>query len=103
MTNSRHKDKLSEWGSIGGKSSFTKHGVSKKFLEAGKTAFLGKTHSDETKQKIGNHNSKVQSGCGNSQFGTMWITNEKDSIKIPKDGIIPPGWRKGRKIKAGLV
>ena len=103
ITNSRHKDKLSEWARKGGLASVAKHGVQKAFLEAGKTAFLGKTHSEETKKKIGEHNSKAQSGSGNSQFGTMWITNEKDNMKIPKDGIIPTGWRKGRKINAGLV
>ena len=103
ITNSRHKDKLSEWSSKGGLASVAKHGVQKAFLEAGKTAFLGKSHSEETKKKIGEHNSKVQSGFGNSQYGTMWITNEKDNTKIPKDGIIPTGWRKGRKINAGLV
>lgn len=103
ITNSRHKDKLSEWARKGGLASVAKHGVQKAFLEEGKTAFLGKTHSEETKKKIGEHNSKAQSGYRNSQFGTMWITNEKDNMKIPKDGIIPTGWRKGRKINAGLV
>ena len=58
--------------------------------------FHGKSHSIETKNKIGASVSKAQSGSGNSQFGTMWITNEKDNMKIPKDGIIPTGWRKGR-------
>lgn len=102
ITNSRHKDKLSEWGSKGGKIRIQRHGVNPNFVKAGRTSFLGKTHSEETKKKIGEHNSKAQCGCGNSQFGTMWITNEKDNMKIPKDGIIPSGWRKGRKINAGL-
>lgn len=31
--------------------------------------------------------------------GKMWITNEKDSITIDRDSIIPDGWKKGRTIK----
>jgi hypothetical protein len=63
--------------------------------------FHGKTHSEETKQRIGYANSKNQSGDKNSQFGTTWIysMNEKRSIKISKEDSIPDGWYKGRKIK----
>ncbi len=39
-----------------------------------------------------------QVGEQNSQFGTMWITNEIDSMKIKKTDPIPEGWRKGRKL-----
>jgi hypothetical protein len=59
----------------------------------------GKNHKESTKRKIGSANSVHQTGEGNSQYGTMWITNEIDSIKINKDSVIPLGWRKGRKIK----
>lgn len=61
--------------------------------------FKNKTHSEETKIKIGMKNSIAQAGDKNSQFGTIWITNEIDNKKIPKDSIIPIGWKKGRKIK----
>lgn len=61
--------------------------------------FKGKSHSLETKNIISDKVSVAQRGSKNSQYGTMWITNEKDNMKIPKDGIIPSGWRKGRKIK----
>lgn len=37
-------------------------------------------------------------GEQNSQFGTMWITNGVESVKIKKDDSIPEGWYKGRKI-----
>ena len=35
-------------------------------------------------------------GNKNSQFDTMWITNEVENKKIKKDAIMPEGWRKGR-------
>lgn len=38
-------------------------------------------------------------GNKNSQYGTMWITNEISNRKIKKDDVIPEGWRKGRVIK----
>ena len=59
--------------------------------------FQGKTHSEETKNKIGKANSIRQSGYNNSQYGTCWITNEIDSKKIHKGDLIPDGWRLGRK------
>jgi hypothetical protein len=39
-----------------------------------------------------------QTGSGNSQYGTVWITNEitGDHAKINKDKPIPKGWIKGR-------
>jgi len=58
----------------------------------------GKKHTSETKEKIGKSNSIQQRGSINSQFGTMWITNGKESKKIKKDEIIPEGWKKGRRM-----
>ncbi len=95
-TNSKHREKLSEWGKRGGKATIAKHGVPKKFIEAGRTSFLNKTHTEETKRKIGLENSKHQSGSGNSQYGTMWITDGTDNRKIGKTESIPEGWKKGR-------
>lgn len=42
--------------------------------------------------------SESQSGTNNSQFGTMWITNEatNEYAKIKKDDTIPDGWIKGK-------
>lgn len=61
--------------------------------------FLGKNHAEETKNKIGSSNSIRQTGEGNSQFGTMWITDGVSNKKIKKDEIIPENWYKGRIIK----
>ena len=59
----------------------------------------GKTHSEETKRKIGESNSIKQSGKNNSQYGLQWITNGVESKKIKKHDPIPEGWKKGRKMK----
>ena len=59
----------------------------------------GKSHSVETKRKIGEANSIKQKGENNSQFGKCWITNENESKRIMKGDQIPEGWRLGRKIK----
>lgn len=61
--------------------------------------WVGKTHREDTKQKM----SEAKKGKGtkenNSQFGTMWITNGTENKKIKKEEIIPTGWRKGRILK----
>jgi hypothetical protein len=57
--------------------------------------FRGKTHTEETKQKIGKANSKL-TGDKNSQYGTMWITNGFENKKIKALDMIPEGWYKGR-------
>lgn len=56
----------------------------------------GKKHKEETKLKIGKANSISQRGERNSQYGTMWITDDKTSLKIKVGDKIPEGWRKGR-------
>lgn len=61
--------------------------------------FSGKQHTEETKKRIGEANSKHQIGSGNSRYGTMWITNGKESKSIQKTHAIPVGWRRGRVIK----
>lgn len=58
-------------------------------------SFKGKTHSDETKKIISEKSSEHQSGEGNSQYGTMWITDGVVNKKIKKVDKIPAGFRKG--------
>jgi hypothetical protein len=72
------------------------------YYESGeaRSGFLGKEHSEETKKKIGAANAVAQKGEGNSQYGSMWITNGTISKKIKKGiDLIPEGWYKGRVIK----
>ena len=68
-------------------------------LKIGAGNFQGKKHDDKTKKQIGEKNSVKQRGNGNSQYGTCWITNEKENKKIHKGDLIPYGWRLGRKVK----
>jgi group I intron endonuclease len=56
--------------------------------------FTGRTHTEDTKNKM----CKPKNiGESNSQFGSMWITDGINSIKIKKTDLIPEGWYKGRK------
>lgn len=64
--------------------------------------FLDKTHSIEAKISMGIKNSIHQTGSGNSQFGSMWITNGLENKKIKNSDVIPESWSKGRKINPML-
>ena len=65
--------------------------------------FKGKTHKNETKQKMSlAHKERLQDPTKNSQFGSMWITNGTENRKIKKQDPLPDGWVKGRKIGSTL-
>lgn len=96
-TNDRYPNLLKEWSKKGGRTAYELHGTPKEFLAAGKISFLGKNHTDDAKKLIGKANSIHQIGKGNSQYGTMWITNGIENKKIKKDAPILDGWVKGRK------
>ncbi len=64
-----------------------------------KSSQLGKNHTKDSKKKIGKANSLIQSGSGNSQYGTCWIMKETENKKINKDDLdvyLQRGWVKGR-------
>jgi hypothetical protein len=70
------------------------------FLKTGSAnGWKGKSHSIESKNKIGLANSIQQRGSKNSQFGKIWIHNEIENKIIKKEDIehfIAGGWIKGR-------
>lgn len=60
--------------------------------------FNGKTHSEETKEKMRKSKNK---GTANPQFGTCWITKNGINKKIKKETLpefVKNGWVKGRKM-----
>lgn len=64
----------------------------------------GKRLSSTHKKKIGDANSKRQKGKLNSNYGHVWVFNDKLKISksIPKDELqdyLNEGWIKGRKMK----
>jgi group I intron endonuclease len=70
-----------------------------KSLKGKQVWWIGKNHSEETKQKIGKESSLKQKGENNSQFGTCWITNGTENKKGNKTDRLLTGWRFGRTIK----
>lgn len=62
-------------------------------------------YRDRFKNYIGKVNSIHQSGSGNSQYGTMWISNIelKETKRIHRNEKIPNGWIKGRSIWNNLA
>jgi len=66
------------------------------FVHKASYGFLGKHHTEEFKSKIGKISATSQKGVGNSQFGTIWITDGTISKKISKTNDLPEGFRKGR-------
>jgi len=108
IRNSSHFDVNNMQSSIGGRNSFLQnkgiHSIESKEKAQRNIkeqfplgTFYGKTHSEDAKKSIGLKNSKHQSQ-NNSQLGTMWITNDIETIKIKNTSPIPDGWRKGRKL-----
>jgi len=91
MNDENWRNKQQKKQSIGQKESLKRKGL--------RGYWDGKTHSDETKLKIGLAISKSQNSKNNSQYNTCWITNGIENKKIKKNDNIPVGWYRGRVIK----
>lgn len=73
-----------------------------------KPLWSGRKHVDETRKKMSNSHKANgdQIGLKNSQYGTCWITNGIENLKIKKEDFkeySDNGWTKGRKIKEGSI
>jgi len=75
-------------------------------LKTGELTIFWKSrkHSEESKNKLKETHKKFhyQLGEKNSQYGTCWITKDKENKKIKKEELeyyISLGWFKGRKLK----
>lgn len=64
-----------------------------------KYGVINPSQNKDIAKKISETMSKKTKGRGNSQYGSMWITNGIENKKIQKVDSIPDGWYKGRKIK----
>lgn len=68
--------------------------------------FTGKNHSKKSKEKMSKSHKGKHVGDKNASFGTCWIYNEIESIKIKKEELekyLKEGWLKGRKVKYGPI
>jgi hypothetical protein len=76
----------------------------KKVTDAASKSFKGKTHTEETRRKIGEKSSIAQKAESNSQFGTCWIHNLEGEInkRIKKEEMekyLQEGWGSGMKMR----
>lgn len=64
----------------------------------GNKSLTGKNHSEEAKEKISKSKKGTGSGKTNSQYGTCWITKNKENKKVKKEAVelyLNEGWIKG--------
>ena len=76
----------------------------KKVTDAASKSFKGKTHTEDTRRKIGEKSSIAQKAESNSQFGTCWIHNLEEEInkRIKKEEMekyLQEGWESGMKMR----
>lgn len=70
----------------------------KHYYSKNKSIWIGKTHKEETKTKIGDANKKL-TGERNGSYGSCWITNGKENKRIKKELLehwYQQGYTKGR-------
>lgn len=94
-----HKENLSDsvrifYQSLS-KSELRHHGLKTRIRENRST---GHNHSLLTRSKMSFSHKGKHVGQKNSQFGTMWITDGVQTLKVRNDYTIPEGWKRGRKI-----
>lgn len=70
--------------------------ILERYGKSGFQSFLGRLHSEETKNKMSTTKKGKNIGENNSQYGTIWITNGSINKKIKKTEDIPDNWYKGR-------
>ena len=101
-TDENYRKSFSEKVSNGLKKKYeTDEDYKKKAVDRITKVWIGKKHKDETKLKMSISAKGKHDGQKNSQYGSMWITNEKENKKIKKTDSIPNGWRKGRVMESG--
>lgn len=66
-------------------------------------AILAQSEDARKKRKETMKQKGHSQGERNSQFGTIWITDDRVNRKIKKTDPIPEGWRKGRRINGSLA
>jgi hypothetical protein len=62
-----------------------------------RNVWKGRKHTEQTIEQMKNSHKGKGLGETNSQFGTCWITNGIQNMKIHKGDTIPEGWYLGRK------
>jgi hypothetical protein len=61
--------------------------------------WTGKKHSPQSIQKMKETALAIEAGKGikNSQYGTCWITDGRQNLKVKKGTAVPEGWTLGRR------
>lgn len=70
----------------------------KEYYSKNESVWTGRSHRNDSKEKIGAKSKIHQAGKNNSQYGTMWAHDivTKENKKIKKTDIMPDGLAKGK-------
>jgi hypothetical protein len=77
----------------------TSKGLQKFYENGGTNGWMGRKHTEETKEKMRISGKGKHIGNKNSQYGTCWINNSIIEKKIKKENLdeyLSQGWNKGR-------
>jgi hypothetical protein len=111
ITNTKYKEKISEWGKLGNKQRNEKYPnlskeIANKLWISGdfKLGAIAAQSLESKRKRIETlKNINHQQGSKNSQFGTLWITNGMENKKIKKNDKMPENWYKGRKFNTPVI